>query len=162
MPDAHITRINSPIGPIEFAARADELISIRLCAEEEAAKADTPLLREAAAQLQAWFAGSLSQFDLPLEPLASARGTAHRDAIATIPYGETMSYGALARTIGSAPRAVGQACRRNPFPIVIPCHRVIGTAGSIGYYSGGRGVATKLWLLEHESKWRKDHLTWAR
>jgi len=72
-----------------------------------------------------------------------------------------MSYGALARTIASGPRAMGQACRRNPFPLVIPCHRVIGSAGSIGYYSGGNGIATKLWLLEHESKRQKDS-PWAR
>ena len=60
-------------------------------------------------------------------------------------------YGAIARMIGSSPRAVGQACRRNPFPIVVPCHRVVGAGGAIGYYSAGEGVATKRWLLAHEN-----------
>ena len=111
---------------------------------------DVPVLGEALAQLSAWFAGELTQFDLPLAEPDTPRGAAHRQAIADIPYADTASYGAIACMIGSSPRAVGQACRRNPFPIVIPCHRVIGAGGSIGYYSGGAGVATKLWLLQHE------------
>ena len=69
-----------------------------------------------------------------------------------IPIGETLSYGALARIAGSAPRAIGQACARNPFPIVIPCHRVVGSGGMIGHYSGGKGIATKIWLLDHERR----------
>ena len=73
-----------------------------------------------------------------------------RDAIRAIPYGAQRSYGAVARTIDSGPRAIGQACRRNPMPIVIPCHRVTATGG-IGFYSGGKGVETKIWLLQHES-----------
>jgi len=161
MPETSIALVETAIGLIELAASGDMLHSIHLCAAPGNATGETPVLREASAQITAWFEGRLQRFDLPLEPSSSPRGEAHRAAIAGIPYGETMSYGALARTIASGPRAVGQACRRNPFPIVIPCHRVIGSAGAIGYYSGGKGVATKLWLLDHESKWRKD-LLWAR
>lgn len=113
------------------------------------------LLREAKAQLSAYFAGRLSQFDLPLAPSATPRGNAHRDAIAAIGFGDRASYGAIARQLGSSPRAVGQACRRNPFPIIIPCHRVIGGGGATGHYSGGEGIATKLWLLDHELRHRK-------
>lgn len=97
-----------------------------------------------------WTSLALADFDLPLADPITPRGAAHREAIAAIPYGETASYGALAHMLGSSPRAVGQACRRNPLPILIPCHRVIGAGGAIGHYSGGEGIATKLWLLDHE------------
>lgn len=107
---------------------------------------------EAAAQLRAYFAGKLTHFDLPLAPFDSLRGMALRDAIAAIPFGETLSYGALARIAGSGPRAIGQACARNPFPIVIPCHRVLAAGGRLGAYSAGEGPATKQWLLDHESR----------
>lgn len=141
--------LTTPIGPILLRADGDRLISIRIGADDDA-KDDDPVLREALAQLSAWFSGRLSRFDLPLAEPDTPRGAAHRQAIADIPYADTASYGAIARMIGSSPRAVGQACRRNPFPIVIPCHRVIGAGGTIGHYSGGAGVATKLWLLQHE------------
>ena len=156
MPDTCSIIIQSPLGLIELTATNDRLVSIRIMPAETAVVTDdAPLLREAGAQLAAWFEGRLRIFDLPLEPLSSPRGELLRAAIAAIPYGDSLSYGAVARTIGSGPRAIGQACRRNPFPIVIPCHRVIGSAGSIGYYSGGEGIVTKLWLLNHESRQAK-------
>ena len=141
---------SSPIGPILLHAEGERLTSIHIGAGGDAESDDHPVLREALAQLSAWFAGKLTGFDLPLAEPETPRGAAHRQAIADIPYADTASYGAIARMIGSSPRAVGQACRRNPFPIVIPCHRVIGVGGAIGHYSGGAGVATKLWLLRHE------------
>lgn len=141
---------SSPIGPILLRAEGERLVSIHIGADGDAVDDDVPVLGEALAQLSAWFVGELTQFDLPLAEPDTPRGAAHRQAIADIPYADTASYGAIARMIGSSPRAVGQACRRNPFPIVIPCHRVIGAGGSIGHYSGGAGVATKLWLLQHE------------
>jgi methylated-DNA-[protein]-cysteine S-methyltransferase len=141
---------STPIGPILLRADGDRLVSVHIGANSDSATDDVPLLREALAQLSAWFAGRLTIFDLPLAEPETPRGAAHRQAIADIPYADTASYGAIARMIGSSPRAVGQACRRNPFPIMIPCHRVVGAGGSIGHYSGGAGVATKLWLLQHE------------
>jgi methylated-DNA-[protein]-cysteine S-methyltransferase len=69
-----------------------------------------------------------------------------------IAYGETLSYGDLARLAGSAPRAIGQACARNPFPIIVPCHRVLSSGGARGHYSGGEGPITKRWLLDHEQR----------
>ena len=86
----------------------------------------------AADQIAAWFAGDLTDFDLPLAPAGTPRGGALRDGMVAIPYGETMSYGALARAIASSPRAIGQACARNPFPIVVPCHRVLNADGGLG------------------------------
>nr|WP_047167269.1 methylated-DNA--[protein]-cysteine S-methyltransferase [Sphingomonas sp. Y57] len=103
-------------------------------------------------QLRAYFDDGATTFDLPLLPAATPRGAALREAIVAIPSGDTLSYGALARIAGSAPRAIGQACARNPFPIVVPCHRVVGSGGTIGHYSGGRGIITKTWLLDHERR----------
>nr|WP_256325694.1 methylated-DNA--[protein]-cysteine S-methyltransferase [Sphingomonas sp. YR710] len=113
-------------------------------------QASSRIARAAIEQLSAYFNGSLTTFDLPLQPVSSARGEALRQAICAIPFGQMMSYGAVARMIGSGPRAIGQACRRNPLPIIVPCHRVTAAAGAIGNYSGGNGVETKLKLLRHE------------
>ncbi len=112
-----------------------------------------PVMRAACAQLLAYFDGEDVPFDLPLAAPRTPRGGVLRAAIAAIPLGTTASYGAVARSIGSSPRAVGQACARNPYPIVIPCHRVIGTGGALGPYSAGAGPAAKAWLLRHEHRY---------
>ncbi|SNS72049.1 methylated-DNA-[protein]-cysteine S-methyltransferase [Sphingomonas laterariae] len=147
---SHAT-LQSPIGPILVSADDKLLTGVRIGASD-LADAPTPLLREAIAQLAAWFEGRLVDFDLPLAPLKSPRGEDHSAAICAIPYGETASYGELARRISSSPRAIGQACRRNPMPIIIPCHRVLGAGGVIGHYTGGEGITTKLWLLQREQR----------
>ncbi len=107
----------------------------------------SPLLLEAKRQLDAYFDGDLTEFDLPLEPM----GTKHQEkvwqAMLKIPYGVTTSYGALAKDIGSAAQPVGSACGRNPLPILIPCHRVLGSGGKLGGYSGDGGLYTKRALL---------------
>jgi methylated-DNA-[protein]-cysteine S-methyltransferase len=140
--------IATPIGPIRIEAEGDALTGIRI--GRSGGDADTALLREAAAQLAAYFAGDLTIFDLPLAPAASDRGPELREAICSILYGETASYGELAARTGASARAVGQACASNPFPIIVPCHRVLPTGGALGYYSAGDGPATKAWLLKHE------------
>ena len=115
-------------------------------------QARSPLLDEAVAQLQDYFDGGRSDFDLPLR----AHGTAFQqrvwDALRAIPIGQTRSYGELAKLLGSSARAVGQANGSNPIPIFIPCHRVLAAAGALGGYSGLEGPPTKLWLLEHERR----------
>lgn len=107
----------------------------------------TALLTEAKRQLDAYFDGDLSDFDLPLNPM----GTKHQEkvwkAMCDIPYGETATYGDLAKTIGSAAQAVGNACGRNPLPVLVPCHRVVAAAGKLGGYSGDGGLYTKRALL---------------
>ena len=104
-------------------------------------------VRLAARQIEQYFAGEREEFDLPLAALTSPRGEAMRAAIVAVGFGETASYGEIARRITSSPRAIGQACRTNPYPIVVPCHRVLGGAG---HYSAGDGLRTKNWLLDHE------------
>ena len=148
----------SPIGAILIDDDGRWLRAIRILDGTQAVPpgygdpATGSLAAEATRQLRAYFGDSACGFNLPLAPAASVRGEALRAAIAAIPAGETRSYGALARIAGSGPRAIGQACARNPFPIIIPCHRVVGSGGAIGHYSGGQGVVTKTWLLDHERR----------
>lgn len=150
-PDSHL--FLSPVGALVVEAHGNRLASIRIAPEiEPVASEPGALLAEVERQIAAYFAGRLTDFDLPLVPASTPRGEELRQAMCAIPHGETASYGELARRTDSGPRAIGQACRRNPLPIVVPCHRVIAAGGRIGYYSGGAGVKTKAWLLNHETK----------
>lgn len=110
----------------------------------------SPVLDAAREQLGAYFQGRRRQFDLPLRPTGTPFQLRVWEVMRAIPFGSVRTYGALARELGSAPRAVGQACGRNPLPIVIPCHRVVGAGGQLTGYSGGEGVATKRALLHLE------------
>lgn len=112
---------------------------------------DTALLNRAVHQLNAYFFCGLRHFDLPLAPAGTAFQRAVWRQMQAIPYGETRTYGEIARWLRSAPRAVGRACGRNPIPIVIPCHRVVASDG-LGGYSGDGGTDTKTWLLELEGR----------
>lgn len=105
------------------------------------------LLQDAKRQLGAYFAGKRHSFDLPLAPEGSAAEQRVWAAMAEIPYGETRTYGALARELKLSPRAIGRACARNPLPILLPCHRVTAAAGELGGYSGDGGAETKRKLL---------------
>jgi methylated-DNA-[protein]-cysteine S-methyltransferase len=144
--------LSSPVGPLALA-EADGAI-VTLDWGPVADDAETPLLVEARDQLAAYFAGKLCRFDLPLRPHGSRFGQAVWDLMLEIPWGQTRTYGALARALGTAPRAVGGACGRNPIAIIIPCHRVVGGGGWLGGYSGAEGAATKRRLLELEGAGR--------
>ncbi|MDP6304779.1 MAG: methylated-DNA--[protein]-cysteine S-methyltransferase [Alphaproteobacteria bacterium] len=110
----------------------------------------SPLLKSAARQIEEYSQGRRRMFDLPLKP----RGTEFQESvwrvITKIPFGKTRSYGSLAQELGTAARAVGAAAGKNPLPIFIPCHRVVGKQGALGGFSGGDGVATKRQLLRLE------------
>ena len=112
---------------------------------------ETPLLIRARDALNAYFDGARFAFDLPLDP----PGTTYRrrvwEAMCRIPAGATRSYGEIASAAGGSARSVGQACGSNPIPILIPCHRVLGSSG-LGGYSGGEGLATKRYLLALERR----------
>lgn len=144
---------DSPLGPVRLDARGDALTAIHLGADPPApghAGGDAPVLAEARAQLEAYFAGTRRAFDLPLAPDGTPFQRRVWDALVAIPFGETISYGELARRIGKphASRAVGVANSKNPIAIVVPCHRVIGADGSLTGYAGGLPI--KRWLLDHE------------
>lgn len=121
----------------------------------EAPNSAKDLMQKLCKQLDEYFNGSRRDFDLPLD----VRGTEYRkrvwEALRLIPYGQTISYGELARRVGSAPRAVGQANHHNPISIIIPCHRVIGANGSLTGYGGG--LEAKTLLLELEAKGTQAH-----
>ncbi|GAB4168248.1 MAG: hypothetical protein Tsb0017_00060 [Geothermobacteraceae bacterium] len=118
---------------------------------------DVQVFRAARLQLDGYFSGQLMTFDLPLD-WNRVDGFYRRclEELAQIPYGRTVSYGELAALAGSpgAARAVGSAMARNPWPLIIPCHRVLSAGGRQGGYSGGCGLASKSWLLE----WEQRHL----
>jgi methylated-DNA-[protein]-cysteine S-methyltransferase len=109
--------------------------------------APTDLLQDAKRQLQEYFDGTRQEFDLPLRPAGTDFQRAVWQCMIEIPYGEARTYGDLAHDLDSAPRAVGGACGRNPIPIIIPCHRVVGAGGKLTGFSGGEGVDTKKLLL---------------
>ena len=143
--------VDSPIGPLGLFATDAALQAVLFDGGRIAAEGRSAVLDEAARQLDAYFAGDLVEFDLPLE----LQGTEfHRRcwlALASIPYGQTVSYGEQARRLGlgsDAARAVGAANGRNPLPLVLPCHRVIGADCSLTGFGGGLDV--KRFLLEHE------------
>jgi methylated-DNA-[protein]-cysteine S-methyltransferase len=119
---------------------------------ENCIPASCELLEEAARQLRAYFAGELRRFDVPLDLAGTEFQVAAWRALADIPYGTTISYGEQARRLGRprAVRAVGAANGRNPLPIVLPCHRLVGADGSLVGFGGG--LARKRLLLEHEAQ----------
>lgn len=144
---AHLS-VPSPVGALSIFSEDDEIVALewgRVDADD-----DNAVLHEAADQLRRYFDGSLKTFDLPLQPAGSEHEQAVWQEMCKIPYGDMWTYGDLARNIDSVARAVGGACGRNPIPIIIPCHRVVGSDGSMTGFSGGAGVETKEWLLRHE------------
>ncbi len=148
--------LETPIGTLRLLAQGEALVAIRFPGEggvEEPPARPAPrggVLALARQQLAEYFAGERTRFDLPL----AAEGTPFQrrvwSALSGIPYGETRSYAAIAAAVGSpaAVRAVGAANGRNPLPIVVPCHRVIGSDGRLTGFGGG--LPTKAWLLQHE------------
>ena len=106
-------------------------------------------MKEAAAQLTAYFDGDLTEFDLPLTLSTNDFNRQVQEAMLAIPYGETRSYGDIARDLGTYGQPVGQACGSNGIPIIVPCHRVLAAEG-IGGYSGEGGIEMKIRLLKHE------------
>ncbi|KRC79653.1 methylated-DNA--[protein]-cysteine S-methyltransferase [Sphingomonas sp. Root241] len=150
--------IATPIGAIRVEGDETVLTGIRIGGDGAPSPGNNTAVRAAVEQLEQWFAKEREVFDLPLVPAGTPRGEELRAGLIAIGYGDTLSYGALARVLGSSPRAIGQLCARNPFPIVVPCHRVLGSGGALGHYSGGDGPKTKSWLLEHERRHSREIL----
>jgi len=141
--------VPSPFGPLTVIEEDGALVALdwRGGADDRPA---TPLLAAAAEQLAAYFAKDRKDFDLPVAPRGSAHDRAVWRAMCAIPWGQTRTYGDVARDIGSSPRAVGGACGANPLPIIVPCHRILAAGGKLGGYSGAGGGATKRRLLALE------------
>ena len=153
------TRLSSPLGPLTLVGTEDALTEIWLPSGDDGARRvdrdwaqATAPFREPVRQLTAYFAGTLREFDLRLEPAGTPFQQRVWQALREIPYGQTVSYGEIARRIGrpDAVRAVGAANGRNPLAIVVPCHRVIGSDGRLVGYGGG--LPAKSLLLELERR----------
>ena len=148
--------MESPIGSLRVVAEDGALVGVYMEAHahqpvlDAADGAGDPLLVLTREQLGAWFLGQRRDFDLPLRPRGSPFQLTVWQELMRIPYGETRTYGEIARSLGrpEASRAVGAANGRNPLSIVVPCHRVVGADGSLTGYGGG--LKRKRWLLEHE------------
>jgi len=145
-PMTHIA-LNSPLGPLSVFEESGALVALEW--GRAAGGKETSLLIEARRQLKAYFDGRLKVFDVAVRPHGTFFQKSVWALMAKIPYGAVRSYGDLAGDLKSGPRAVGGACGRNPIPIIIPCHRVVGSGG-IGGYTGAGGIGTKGTLLRLE------------
>ncbi len=141
--------LHSLLGPLTLFDQDGALVALEWgwAVEPE----PTPLLHRAKAQLDAYFSGAAVPFDLPTRPAGTPFQQAVWREMSSIPFGQTRSYGDIARALDSSPRAVGAACGRNPLPIIIPCHRVLAKDGRLTGYSGGAGIQTKRQLLDLEA-----------
>ena len=142
----------SPIGWVTIEAVNNKITKLTMDARKAEEFGSSPVLKDAKKQLQAYFAGKLTKFDLPVELHGTEFQRSVWKQIAKIPFGKTMSYADIATKIGKplASRAVGGAVSSNPVALIVGCHRVMGASGRITGYSGGDGIPTKRWLLAHE------------
>lgn len=140
--------LHTPIGDITLCEDEGRIVAVEWGWGSE--QDETPVLAAAREQLNAYFDGKLQNFTLPLEPYGTPRRLQIWQAMLAIPYGETKTYGQIAKELGTSARAVGQACAHNPIPIFIPCHRVLSASPSSDFYSFGEGTETKAMLLSLE------------
>jgi methylated-DNA-[protein]-cysteine S-methyltransferase len=145
--------IDSPIGDLLLTAEGGALTAVHMepLAERPEASGRNPVLTAARKQLDRYFAGRMTEFDLPLAPAGSPFAQQVWLELQQIPFGQTVTYAELARRLGRPGhfRAVGSANGRNPISIIVPCHRVVGANGSLTGYGGG--IERKRWLLDHEA-----------
>ena len=147
------TVLGSPIGEFSVGVGGDAVRGAQFGRVESAVEVPAAELdRQAVAELRAYFAGELTEFTVPV---AVPRGSEFERAVwremTRIPYGETLTYGEVARRVGDpgAARAVGVACNRNPIPVIVPCHRIVGAGGKLVGFGGG--LPRKVTLLELEA-----------
>lgn len=144
------TTIKTPKGYARISASTEKIVSIEFCDAPETKGPDNPLLDQCAKELEQFFAGKTRTFSSPLHERGSVFQKAVWKALLKVPYGEVVTYGELAHMAGypKAARAVGSACKKNPFPFIVPCHRVLPSDKSLGGYAGGEDM--KKWLLDNE------------
>ncbi len=142
-----VASLQTPVGPLAVTVEGEAVTRLTWDCRTE----DTPcaLLDEALTQLRAYFDGRLKTFDLPLAPKGNDLHQAVFKVMLDIPYGQTRTYGDVAKELGTFGQPVGQACGANPIPVIIPCHRILSATG-LGGYSGSGGLDTKIALLKME------------
>jgi methylated-DNA-[protein]-cysteine S-methyltransferase len=153
----HLLRMTSPLGRLELTSDGEAITSLtiendRVLPHDHLDEHHDEVLRRARDELNDYFAGARREFDVPLAPAGSAFQRAVWSRLADVRWGDHTTYGRLGAAVGrpSSGRAVGQAIGANPIPLLIGCHRVLGADGRVTGYSGGQGIPTKLWLLQHE------------
>lgn len=152
------TTVDSPVGPLRLVANDRAIVAVlwpcdqhnRVRFDHDPVPGTNQVLEQTARQLEEYFAGTRRSFDVPLDPDGTEFQQQVWAALTRIPFAETSTYGKQAATIGRprAVRAVGAANGRNPIPIIVPCHRIVGADGSLTGFAAG--VDTKRWLLDHE------------
>jgi methylated-DNA-[protein]-cysteine S-methyltransferase len=145
--------LSAPVFCIGIRCNDDEVTEIAYLETQAEVAPKSPLAREAVRQLRAWLKDPQHEFGLPLAPAGTNFQRKVWQQIVAIPAGQTRSYGDVAAAIRSGPRAVGNACGANPYPIVVPCHRVVGANQGLGGFARQRGgflLDVKRWLLTHE------------
>lgn len=154
---AFLCRTDSPIGRIELQSDGVAITSLAIENDgglpcDDLPERTAPVLEVAITQLNEYFAGTRTGFDVPVAVVGTKFQKTIWAELARLPFGTVVSYGFLGNAIGraAAGRAVGGAVGANPVPIIVPCHRVLATNGRITGYSAGDGIATKAWLLDHE------------
>lgn len=140
--------MHSPVGDLSISEEDGAIVALDWGWGSE--QTSTPLLEKTIGLLNDYFDGKDADFTLPLIPHGTDFQRKIWATMRQIPYGQTVTYGELAEKVGSSPRAVGRACGHNPLPIMIPCHRVLGSEGKLGGYSGEGGIETKTALLRLE------------
>jgi methylated-DNA-[protein]-cysteine S-methyltransferase len=146
--------LNTPVGSLRITAKGARVVGVEFCRAKPIPPA-TDLLKKTAREIGEYFAGTRKTFTVPIEYPEGATEFQRRawDAMSKIPYGETRTYGQLAATLGTSPRALGGACRRNSLVLLVPCHRIVARSG-LGGYSGdwekGKALSVKEKLLELE------------
>ena len=140
--------MHSPLGDLTLSEDDGKIVAVDWGWGRD--QTATPLLKKAKAQLEDYFDGKLTKFDLPLAPHGSDFQKHVWRLMLRIPYGKTQTYGTLAGKLDASAQSVGTACGRNPLPILIPCHRVVTAGGKLGGYSGAGGLDTKTALLQLE------------
>ena len=140
--------INSPLGPLTLVEDNDALTNLLWC--NTPSNNRTQLLSTAKEELDNYFKGKLTRFSVPLTVAGTQFQQTVCKSIAEIPYGKTSTYGEISKLLQSSPRAIGNACGKNPLPIIIPCHRIIGANGALTGYTGRRGINAKAFLLKLE------------
>lgn len=153
----YILRTESPIGLLELTSDGEHVTSLSIACQgivplHEMPERPNDVLRVAASQLAEYFAGSRRDFDVPIALHGTPFQLSVWERLGTIGWGEFLSYGELGNEVGKpgSARAIGGAVGANPIPLIVPCHRILAGDKRITGYSGGDGIPTKIWLLDHE------------
>lgn len=143
---------HSTAGPIEIVASENALLSVKFTDEESLGICDSKIIMETVRQLEEYFDGVRSDFDLPMDIKGTDFQKKVWNILCEIPYGKTVSYSEVANHVGckGGQRAVANACNRNQFHIIIPCHRVVGAGGNLTGYAAGLDIKTKLLAIEKQ------------